>query len=375
MKSKKKVLFYIDTLGKGGLDKVVLDVVNNLNHNKYEVSVIRRFSKGYYTNFLNSNIITKSNIHFQNIKHPRLGHLVRVICDRLPRKVIYKLFIHKKYDVEIACGDAFPATIIGGSTNKKSKKILWEHMDVTLDESTATHFSYEKIKEFFGPFDKIVGVSKDCEKKFNEKYGFEEKTTYIYNPIDIKTIEKKSSEQVEDMYEEGFNILTIGRLMPQKAYLRLIDVVKDLYDRGIRFKLTIIGEGPQHGDIIKKIKQYDIEDRVKLLGFKENPYPYIKGADLVICSSIHESYCLVVAESLVLGTPVLSTKCTGPIELLDNGKYGMLVENSHEGLESGIERMVTDKKMLKHYRKMATERKSFFNVNRCVSEFEKLFEG
>lgn len=372
---KKRLLFYLDSLDKGGLDKVVMDVVNHMDFKKYDITVMTRFPGGYYSSLLNNKIKYITNTYINERNHKYYNHFIRVLCDKMPRRLVYRLFVHNKYDIEIACGDAWAAYLIGGSTNQKSKKILWEHMDVTLDESTATHYSEKKVKDFFGPFDKIVGVSKDCEKKFVEKYGFEEKTTFIYNPIDVESIEKKSNEHVEDLYEKGFNILTIGRLMPQKAYLRLIDVVKNLYDKGVSFNLNIIGEGPQKDIIIKKIEEYNIGDRVKLLGFKSNPYPYIKNADLVVCSSIHESYCLVVAESLVLGTPVLSTKCTGPIELLNDGKYGMLVENSHEGLESGIEKMIVDKELLKYYRRMALERKTFFDIDKCINEFERLFEG
>lgn len=370
---KKKILFYLDSLNKGGLDKVVLDFVNHMDYDKYDVTVMRRFPGGYYTSLLNSQIKVVSNTFIDARKHPVYNHLIRVVCDRMPRKLMYRLFVHRKYDVEIACGDSWAATLIGGSTNKKSKKILWEHMDVTLDESTATHFSTSKVREFFSPFDKIIGVSKDCAQKFIEKYGFENKVTYIYNPIDIEDIEIKKEEEVES-YDEGFNILAIGRFMPQKAFVRLIDVTKSLYEKGVKFNLNIIGEGPEESIIKNKIDEYGLKDKIKLLGFKENPYPYIKNADLLICSSIHESYCLVVAESLVVGTPVLSTACTGPLELLDNGKYGMIVENSNKGLQNGIETLVTDKNLLKKYKSTALERKDFFNVNTCIKQFEKIFE-
>ena len=317
----KKVLFYIDTLGKGGLDKVVLDVVNHMDFSKYDITVMRRFPGGYYSKFLDKRIHTKANMPFEETVSKKYDHFVRVICDRLPRKLVYRLFVHKKYDIEIACGDAFAATLIGGSTNKKSLKILWEHMDVTKDISTATYFNEKRIQKFFSPFDKIVGVSKDCKEKFIEKYGFKEKVSYIYNLIDIEDIEKKSKEFIPKEYDkDSFNILAIGRFMPQKAFPRLINVAKQLKDDGVDFNLYIIGEGPQETEIKEAILKGGMENNIKLLGFKENPYPYIKNADLFVCASAHESYCLVVAESLVLGTPIVSTKCVGPIELLDNGK-------------------------------------------------------
>ena len=356
---KKKILFVMTTVGKGGSDKVAVELLNNLDNSKYDITLVSIFPGGYYSSFLNEDIHYKTILPFREERSKLYNHMFRVLIDRLPRKLLYKLFIRGKYDIEMTCEDGFGAKIIGGSKNSESKKILWEHMDVTLDESIATHFNDKQIKEYFGPFDRIVGVSKDCARKFAEKYGFKERITYVYNPIDVEDIEKKSASNKKTL-KDGFNILTIGRLMPQKAYLRLVSAVDKLYKKGMNFNVSIIGEG--------------LEDKIQLLGFKSNPYPYIKDADLLVCSSIHESYCLVVAESIVLGTPVLSTKCTGPIELLDDGKYGMLVENSEKGLREGIEKLLINKDLLDKYRNATVERRNFFSVKKCIEEFERIFE-
>lgn len=371
----KKILFYIDTLGKGGLDKVVLDVVNHMDFSKYDVTVMRRFPGGYYSQFLDQRIHKKANMPFKETCSKFYDHLVRVVCDRLPRKMVYRMFVHKKYDIEIACGDAFAATLIGGSTNPDSIKILWEHMDVTKDISTATYYNKEQVEQFFGPFHQIVGVSKDCRDKFIEKYGFAEKVSYIYNPIDIEDIDKKSLEFIPDEYQKNeFNILAIGRFMPQKAFARLITVCAGLRDEGLKFKLNIIGEGPEEDIIKEKISELDMKDNIRLLGFKENPYPYIKEADLFVCASIHESYCLVVAESLVVGTPVVSTMCTGPIELLDNGRYGLLVENSEAGLCDGIREMICNPEKLSDYKKKTRERREFFSIEESMKAWDDIWK-
>ena len=371
----KKILFYIDSLNKGGLDKVVLDLLNNMDYEKYDITLMRRFPGGYYSELLNPCVHKKANMPFKATISKQYNHIVRVLCDRLPRKLVYRMFVHKKYDVEVACGDAFAATLVGGSTNKQSKKILWEHMDVTKDESTATHFNEEQVKRFFNPFDKIVGVSKDCQKKFEEKYGFQDRSMYIYNPIDVEDIVNKANEKAVEFDKNCFNVLAIGRFMPQKAFDRLVDVAGKIIKEGIDFNLYIIGEGPEQEKVQKLIDKNGLENHIRLLGFKENPYPYIKAADLIICSSIHESYCLVVAESLVIGTPVISTMCTGPIELLDEGRYGMLVENSEKGIYEGLKELITHPEKLQHYQKQAVLRRDFFDVHTCVKEWEKLLDS
>lgn len=373
--NKKKILFYVDSLAAGGLGKMVVETVNHLDFDKYDITVMQRFPGEYYSNFLDKRVHTKSNLPFRESFSKYYNYLARVLCDRIPRKMMYKLFIHKKYDIEVACDDAFTARLIGGSTNKKSKKILWEHMDVMKDVSSATYFSLKKVRWFFSPFDKIVGVSKDCEKKFIEKYGFEDKTMYIYNPVDVAEVEKKSKAFTVEEFQNGrFHMIAVGSCVKVKGFDRLVRVCEKLRSEGLDFDLLIIGEGPEKEKIQAQIDAAGLADRITLLGYKENPYPYIKAADLLICSSIHESYSLVIAESLIVGTPVISTECTGPGELLDNGKYGMLVENTEQGIYDGLRQLTGCPDTLRYYKEQTGHRKNFFDVEKSIKAWEELFE-
>ena len=102
IKKKKKILFYTDTLGDGGLDKMVMEVINHLNFEKYDITIQTRFPGGYYRKLIDKRVKMKSNMPFVETCSEKYNHFVRVLCDRIPRRWIYKLFIHKKYDVEIA---------------------------------------------------------------------------------------------------------------------------------------------------------------------------------------------------------------------------------------------------------------------------------
>ena len=376
MLKKKKILFYIDTLAQGGLDKVVTEILNNLNFDKYEVTLIRRFPGGYYTNFLDSHIITKSNMPFKEESSEIYNHLVRVLCDKIPRKILYKLFIRGKYDVEVACDDAIAARVIGGSTNKKSLKILWEHMDAMVNVSSATDYSEKKAKWFFDPFNKIIGVSNYCAKRFVQKYGFNQKVSYIYNPVDVENIKKRSNDFVPtELKKEIFNIVMLGALVETKGYLRIINVAKKIKKAGYGFQIFIIGEGNMREEIEEKIEKCGLKNEIVLLGFKENPYPYIKLCDLFVCGSYHESYCLAVAESMVLNKAILSTKCAGPIELLDNGKYGKIVENTEDAIFDGIINMIKYPEERKEYEKLLNDMNEIFSVDESVKKWEKIFDG
>lgn len=128
--------------------------------------------------------------------------------------------------------------------------------------------------------------------------------------------------------------------------------------------LRILGEGTEWKELLRYKEQNELQDYVELMGFKKNPYPYIANSDLFVCSSRSEGYSLVIAESLVLGIPVLSTYCSGPNELLDEGRYGKLVKNDNNGsgLYEGLKQLLNDKVLLEKYRQKAIERGEFFHL-------------
>ena len=123
--------------------------------------------------------------------------------------------------------------------------------------------------------------------------------------------------------------VVVARLSDRaKGQLRLICAVSRLRSEGIDISLSIVGGGEDFEAISRAVRDNRAEDCIELHGQQRNPYPYIKNADLLVCSSYYEGFNLTVAEALILGVPVLSTKCTGPCEILGNGRYGMIVENS-----------------------------------------------
>ena len=156
----------------------------------------------------------------------------------------------------------------------------------------------------------------------------------------------------------------------------MLRVVKQLKEDGCKFKLRFLGEGELYEQLFAYIKENSLHDYVELIGFKKNPYPYIAKSDLFVCSSRSEGYSLVIAEALVLGVPVISTYCSGPNELLEDGKYGMLVKNSEDGscLYEGLRLLMIDNEQLVEYRKRAAERGNHFSLVKIMSQIENLFD-
>lgn len=135
--------------------------------------------------------------------------------------------------------------------------------------------------------------------------------------------------------------------------------------------MLILGDGEKKKQLEEYIKENKLTNIVKLQGFVKNPYPYLKNSDLFICSSRAEGYSLVIAESLILNVPVISTKCSGPNELLDFGKYGMLVENDEDSLYLGLKNIIDDRNKLKELKKKSQKRSEIFNYKKTIERIEK----
>ena len=294
----------------------------------------------------------------------------------LPRGFIYRFFIKDKYDIEIACGDTHPTRVIGGSPNKDSVKISWTHMDVIERGYNGFGMKSEKGRhKHYQNYDYIVNVSEECKDKFIQKFGFEDKALVIHNPVPTEDVIKKSLLPCDiTLSKNEFNVVLIGRMTPQKGFDRLLEAQKRLVCEGIKQHIYIIGDGMDRGDLEKYIEENNLSDSVTLLGFLENPYNVLKQADLFLVASRDESFCLVLAEAMILGIPVMSTRCTGPTELLENGKNGLLVDNNTDAIYEGLKKIRTDNDVYENLKVLAKNNVSKFNFKEQMAKIEELFD-
>lgn len=341
LQGKTKILFVIESFSGGGAEKVLSVLLKHFNYEEYEVTVCPIVDTGVYCEE-----VKKYVSHYVPVVSYR-GNCISRLWNRikyklvysvLPLKCVYDLFIPKGNDVEIAFCEGYVTKLLAHA-NSSATKVAWVHTDLTNNPWPLELRIYKSVEEetrAYASYDKIICVSNTVECAFGEKYGLKDRTCTIYNPIDVDGIrrEAKSRECIKDA--DHFNIISIGRLVPQKGYDRLLRVVRNLHDNYPSVRLTILGEGEERGKLEQYISEYKMLDYVFLPGFIKNPYSELAISDLFVCSSRAEGYSLVVAEAMVLGIPVVSTNCSGPNELLGNGEYGMLVENSEDGLYNGI---------------------------------------
>lgn len=390
--NKTKVLFLIHTLQVGGAEKILVNLVNNLDSNKYDITVMTVINTGAFRQKLNSNIKYKTifDIKFLSKKNNTSGNLYsngskikrglakgyQFFWRHIDCKKIYKKHIKDEYDIEVAFLEGISAKIISNSTNKNSRKIAWIHVDVLKEKKTEKFFRNAKEEaSTYKKFNTVVAVSEYVKMQAIKKYKLkEEKVLAKYNPIDRQEIIKLSNEEENEIIKNKFTIVTIGRLSEQKGYDRLVKVVNRLNQEGFSFEVWIIGVGKEQQKLEQYIEDNNIEN-VKLLGYKSNPYKYIKKADLFVCSSRAEGFSTVVSEAIILDKPVVTTECSGMREILGkNSEYGIICENSENGLYESIKMILKDNKKLEYYREMAIRRKEIFDIKRSICSIEEMFE-
>lgn len=362
-----KILFFIETLSGGGAEKVLQNLVNNMDNERFDITVQTVWKE-------NPEGLLNKNIRYKYIypNYSKLNNYKYRLSVML--KTIYPLHIKDNYDVEVAYLECGSTKVISTSTNKKAKKIAWVHCDLSKKISNINEFK-KKSTKWYKKFHKVVCVSQDVEKSFKSIYGNDFDTEVIYNVIDDYSIKEKANEIVNDYcFDEKIpTIVSVGRLSTQKRFDRLIEAHKILSDEGFSHKLLIIGEGDERENLEKIIKASSVQETVTLPGFKSNPYPYIKNADLLACSSDYEGFSSFVAEGLILGKAIVTTDCTGMEELLGSSQYGIITEGNAKALSEGLKKLLADNGLKENYERIATERGRSFSVESSVKQAENLF--
>ncbi len=368
---KKKLLFLTVKFDTGGTEKVTYDIITRLDPDKYDITLMSMYGGGYYWDHL------PEHIHRKYFFPKFIRYVIRYVTT-FPGKLVYRTFIKEKYDVEIACGDDIPSRVINHSANPHSKKIAWIHMDVQERGYQGYEIRTEQgRRKFYRNFHHIVNVSYECERKFREKFGYDLPTCVIYNPVPSDEIRTGgNAEPLFSLPKNRFNIVCMGRFTPQKGFDRLLDALKTLKKKGISdFYVTILGDGFERPMLEQRVRDYGLEDAVSLPGYVENPHAVIKQADLFALPSRDESFSLAVAEAMVLGVPVMSTRCTGPVELLNNGEAGCLVDNSTAGILSGLEQILTDRAYYQNLCDKAMANTDNFDIAAQIKHIESLLDA
>lgn len=370
---KKKLLFAMDSLEGGGAEKVLIKILEKLDLSKYDVTLFLMKKEGIYLEELNPNIKLE---YFLNTK--RSGFFQEKIMYSL-KKRFFKLIFKFPNFINFLIMDNYDECFVfleGKLTNvfaefkRAKKKIAWIHIDIFKEDKK----EYD-LNVYRESYDKIVVVSSNIKESMQEKAKeLVEKTIVLYNPIDRDEILKKGEEEIR-IKEENF-ILTVARLdNSQKAIDKLLEAYKLLKDKGLEFKAIILGDGKDREKLQSYLERNDLQNFVELKGFVKNPYPFIKKSKFFVISSRAEGFSLVAAEAQILGKAIISTSCSGPRELLENGKYGILVPiKDVNELAGSIEKFLVSEQEVDRYSKLSFEKGKEYSLEKTILKVEEMIE-
>lgn len=371
MKILKKILICIYNLQGGGAERVLINLLNSIDYREYKVTLL---------------VLKKEGIYLKNI--PEAVKVIFVFKTLFGRKLsnkvlrffssnrLYKMFVKEKYDVEISFLEGYATKVISGSF-RDSLKIAWVHADFKTYHWTNNFFTFNEESTYYGKFNKIVCVSNRCLQSFKEIFGYEKKLKTIYNLLD-KNLETYNKVNFKNVFknDEKIKIICVGRLEKEKGVERLIEAFKEIVHQGYdNINLYIVGNGSLKENILNLIDSYNLRERVKLISFKDNIYDYILSSDYVIVPSFSESFCMVLAEAICLNKMCISTDTAGTRELLDNGEYGILVENSIEGIKNGIIQVLKDESLKNKYESKLTNWSNNFKNTYIMNKIYKLINA
>ncbi len=255
---------------------------------------------------------------------------------------------------------------------------------ITRSNSSPSGWYHNFIKKFI--YKKIVSfanlvIVNSIEFKKEMKREFDINSTCIYNPLNKKEILEKSKKKIKINFFKQKNtlkIINVGRLVEQKNHAILLQSINYLKKYNLNLKVLIIGRGVEKEKLVKFIKENNLKKVIKIINFRNNPYPYINKSDLFILTSKYEGLPNVLLEAAVLKKFIISSDCpTGPKEILLNGKGGFLFkEGNCKDLSNKILKFAKNKKNLKpkiNYNYKNLIRFDFYkNLNEYYNAINKL---
>lgn len=359
-----RILFFIESLVGGGAEKVLRNLVNAMDQTKFSITV-----QTLYPEAAARELAPGIRYRYCYPAATRLnGARMRA---EAAAGLAYPLHIRDEYDIEVAYLECGSTKIMAGSTSGTARKLAWVHCDLAQKAADPAAFARETAK-YYAKFDQVVCVSEDVRRSFVQMYGPKPEAVTVYNCYDDAQILDKAELPLPDgAAVRRRTCLAIGRLTSQKGFDRLLRVHARLLAEGLQYDLWILGEGAERAALEQYIAAHGLASSVHLWGFQDNPYPFFRSADMLVCSSRYEGFSTAVIEAAILGKPTVTTDCAGMREILGDSEYGLITENSEDGLYAGMKRMLTEPGLLEAYAEKARARGRDFRQEALVRATEQ----
>ncbi|NEW60756.1 glycosyltransferase [Sulfurovum sp. bin170] len=361
--NREKIIFIIHEMSMGGATRVILNLVNNLEEDKFETHLVVFNNRGSLLPKVKKSV----TIHNLNSSRVLLGtHKLLYLLLKERPSVVFTGITH----VNLTIAMWIPMLKL----RLKNTKFITREVNIPsvrakyLKKSKKMDYIYRRV---ITRFDRVVAQSQYMKSDIISTYGVDaEKITVVNNPLDAQSINEQLKQRGDKrlLPPDKINIVATGMLRQQKAFEKLLDVFALLDDR---YHLHIIGEGPEREMLERRIDELGIEKKVTLQGLQKNPYPYIKEADLVVLSSRYEGFPNVLLEANTCGKFVVANACPGVNEEIIIDKVnGVLVEdNNSEAFARAIEQYAN----MRHDEEKIIETIGRYNVKSIVEIYKNIF--
>lgn len=373
---KLKVLFRQRSMEMGGVEKVILSMLNGLDREKFDMTICLNINQGDLRNeipphvkkvsiasgkedFSKNSIIQKLQLAKRKFKLDK--------AQKNPK--IADAVLKDQFDVEIAPTYATFSSVLN-SSNKNSKKIGWFHSDITLPKLQPL---VPEILKQIPQFDYFIFGSQQTKDILIETYPTIKipENQVIRNAIPIEELKKKSKEFVPQFPEKPI-FVSVGRLHSRKGFHKLMEAHAQLLKAGFDHQIIIIGDGEEKTNLKKQAQELGVTESFQLLGSLLNPYPYVKNADFFILPSESESWPLIIADSLILQKPIISTNVGGIPEMIAHDKTGFLVNYEVEEMHDAMKKFMTEPKYVEKIKENLTDIEKQFDNQKIFDAVENI---
>ncbi len=386
----KKIMFVINDLKIGGVQTSLLNLLNEI-HNLYDVTLLVFNCNGESEKLIPDNVkLIRLNYPFKylGMSQKDASKKMSTLIQRTFLTVISKVFGRhiaillmcpfqtKLYGYDVAISFLHEGGIksfYGGCNEfvlKKvnaTKKITWLHCDFKLSGANNA-----KSKKIYEQFDAIAACSTGVAERFIECMPhLSEKTVAIRNCNNYENIKQLSEHPIQ--YDNSyFNLITVARLSEEKGIERAIKAVKECVHKGYKIRYHIVGDGAQKSELKKITSELNLNDNVIFYGSQENPYKYMKNADLLVLTSYHEAAPMVFDEAAFLGLPVLATKTTSTDEMISDCSHGFVCDNNDDAISKKLEWILKNPSELKKIKEVLIN--EFFDNSAQIEKFCTLID-
>lgn len=383
---KKKLLFVINTMGQGGAETALLELLRRLDPENYELSLLVLLGQGElidrlpsYVRLLNGEYDATSVLTADGRKHLRrhvlktmfrrgavfraLPYLTGQLCAMLRRR---RLLVDKLLWRVAAMGaprfrerfDMAVAYLEGGSAY-----YVADYVDADV-KAGFIHIDYVQAgytrsldRDCYTKFQRVFCVSDEVKNVFTTVYP-EVECQIFHNLISQERIRERAKEPggFSDGYQ-GVRILTVGRLNAQKAFEVSVGAMRMLKEAGVQARWYVLGEGEERARLEACVREQGLQEDFLLPGTVSNPYPYFAQADLYVHATRYEGKSIAIQEAQTLGCAVLVSDCSGNREQVEDGVDGLLCELTERAVCDGVLRLLREPGLRERLGRSAAEKK------------------